>query len=124
MKRPGLSHSHGWTQSQRSVPGCSSSGRLCFPTQEGLCRHWLHSEMWWPCLFEGQAHIAWDDYEKDYSDLPREVLAPHAALEGAKEVTRRLEASEASYRACFGGVCPLHPPKAARDPKTAGKFVQ
>ena len=62
------------------------------------CRHWLHSEMWWPRLFKGSAEIAWDDYEKDYSDLPREVLAPHAVLEGAKEATRQLEASEAAYR--------------------------
>jgi hypothetical protein len=35
------------------------------------CRHWLHSEMWWPRLFRHQGAIAWDDYEKDYSDLPR-----------------------------------------------------
>ena len=34
-------------------------------------RHWLHSEMWWPRLFRHQGAIAWDDYEKDYSDLPR-----------------------------------------------------
>ena len=37
------------------------------------CRHWLHSEMWWPRLFASHEEIAWDDYEKDYSDLPAEV---------------------------------------------------
>ena len=63
------------------------------------CRHWLHSEMWWPRLFKAHTPIAWDDYEKDYSDLPREVLQQHHALEGAKEATRHLEASEASIRA-------------------------
>ena len=63
------------------------------------CRHWLHSEMWWPRLLRGHSPIAWDDYEKDYSDLPKEVLEQHAVLEGAKEATRQLEASEASIRA-------------------------
>ncbi len=36
-------------------------------------RHWLHSEMWWPRLLVHQPAVAWDDYEKDYSDLPREA---------------------------------------------------
>ncbi len=29
--------------------------------------------MWWPRLLVGQPAVAWDDYEKDYSDLPREA---------------------------------------------------
>ena len=29
--------------------------------------------MWWPRLFSSHAPIKWDDYEKDYSDLPAEV---------------------------------------------------
>lgn len=44
---------------------------------EVLRRHWLHSEMWWSRLFDHHGEIAWDDYEKDYSDLPEEVLAKH-----------------------------------------------
>lgn len=40
-------------------------------------RHWMHSEMWWPRLFAGGPAIEWDDYEKDYSDLPQPVLAVH-----------------------------------------------
>jgi hypothetical protein len=40
-------------------------------------RHWMHSEMWWPRLFAGGPTIEWDDYEKDYSDLPAPVLAAH-----------------------------------------------
>ena len=40
-------------------------------------RHWMHSEMWWPRLLKQHADIAWDDYEKDYSDLPEEVLQRH-----------------------------------------------
>jgi len=58
------------------------------------CRHWLHSESWWPKLFKDGPEIAWDDYEKDYSDLPAHVMAEHAVLEGAKEATRQLEAGE------------------------------
>lgn len=37
----------------------------------------MHSEMWWPRLFVGGPAIEWDDYEKDYSDLPPPVLAAH-----------------------------------------------
>jgi hypothetical protein len=40
-------------------------------------RHWMHSEMWWPRLLKQHGEIAWDDYEKDYSDLPEEVLRKH-----------------------------------------------
>lgn len=29
--------------------------------------------MWWPRLLSGHAAIQWDDYEKDYSDLPPQV---------------------------------------------------
>lgn len=39
----------------------------------------MHSEMWWPRLFVGGPAIEWDDYEKDYSDLPAPVLAAHQA---------------------------------------------
>lgn len=46
-------------------------------TRTQLCRHWQHSEMWWPRLLRCHGEIAWDDYEKDYSDLPEEVLARH-----------------------------------------------
>lgn len=42
-----------------------------------LRRHWQHSEMWWDRLFREHGNIEWDDYEKDYSDLPEEVLQKH-----------------------------------------------
>ena len=45
-------------------------------------RHWMHSEMWWPRLFKAHGEIAWDDYEKDYSDLPEEVLQRHRWVGG------------------------------------------
>lgn len=59
------------------------SGARCAPRQPArtcrprACRHWMHSEMWWPKLLRQHAEIAWDDYEKDYSDLPEEVLQRH-----------------------------------------------
>ena len=61
-------------------------------------RHWLHSEMWWSRLFHHHCEISWDDYEKDYSDLPAEILQHHHALEEQREGTRQLEAAEKSVR--------------------------
>ena len=37
------------------------------------CREWQHSETWWPGLFQHHQPIQWDDYDKDYSDLPLQV---------------------------------------------------
>ncbi len=37
------------------------------------CREWQHSETWWPRLFQHHQAIQWDDYDKDYSDLPLQV---------------------------------------------------
>lgn len=37
----------------------------------------MHSEMWWPRLFAGGPAVEWDDYDKDYSDLPQPVLVAH-----------------------------------------------
>jgi hypothetical protein len=63
-----------------------------------VCRHWMHSEMWWPRLFRHHGEIAWDDYEKDYSDLPYEVLVPHKVAELAKDAVRQLEAADKDRR--------------------------
>ncbi|GAX82303.1 hypothetical protein CEUSTIGMA_g9732.t1 [Chlamydomonas eustigma] len=46
---------------------------------ELLSRSWRHAEMWWPRLLNGHPDISWDDYEKDYSDLPAEILYEHKA---------------------------------------------
>lgn len=59
-----------------------------------MVRHWLHSEMWWPKLFHGGPEIAWDDYEKDYTDLPAPILEAHAAVEAEREVNRQIEAGD------------------------------
>ena len=58
----------------------------------------MHSEMWWPRLFRHHGEIAWDDYEKDYSDLPREVLEPHAVAELERDVVRQLEGADKDRR--------------------------
>lgn len=58
---------------------------------EVLHKHWMHSEMWWSKLFEGHADIAWDDYEKDYSDLPEEVLERHHISEAKREEQKQVE---------------------------------
>ncbi|DBA65944.1 TPA: hypothetical protein ACH3X2_002968 [Trebouxia sp. C0005] len=38
-----------------------------------LRKEWQHSETWWPRLFQHHQPIQWDDYDKDYSDLPLQV---------------------------------------------------
>jgi len=57
-----------------------------------------HGESWWPRLFAHHPSIAWDDYEKDYSDLPAPVLAAHMALEAKDAVAKALEAPEKRSR--------------------------
>ena len=44
--------------------------------------------MWWPRLLEGHPDLSWDDYEKDYSDLPSEELRRHQ-YERAEEERRQ-----------------------------------
>ena len=44
------------------------------------------------------AEIAWDDYEKDYSDLPEPVLRTHLQLEAKESCTQRLESAENRVR--------------------------
>ncbi|GAB4817977.1 hypothetical protein N2152v2_005023 [Parachlorella kessleri] len=65
---------------------------------EVLHKHWEHHQMWWPRLFRHHGEIAWDDYEKDYSDLPEEVLQRHRVTEAIKEGEQQLENSERTQR--------------------------
>lgn len=58
----------------------------------------MHCEMWWPRLFRHHTSIAWDDYEKDYSDLPEVVLQKHRLNEAFKEEERRIEGVERGKR--------------------------
>jgi hypothetical protein len=54
----------------------------------------MHSEMWWERLFKSHSAIAWDDYEKDYSDLPPEVLEKHRIQEAIGEEAKQLDYKE------------------------------
>lgn len=65
---------------------------------EVLKSHWKHSEMWWSKLFENHPEIAWDDYEKDYSDLPAEVLERHRIREAQKEEVKQIESKDEKRR--------------------------
>ena len=58
----------------------------------------MHSEMWWPRLFKGHATIEWDDYEKDYSDLPAEILKPHFCERAIEDDRQRQEHLEKEKR--------------------------
>lgn len=71
-------------------------------------RHWLHSEMWWPKLFTAHGAIAWDDYEKDYSDLPSEVLERHRCNDWACAMLTKAEIAAIS---CGAAPAPRLPPK-------------
>lgn len=65
---------------------------------EVLKSHWKHSEMWWSKLFEDHPEIAWDDYEKDYSDLPEEVLKRHRIKEAQREEVKQIESKDEKRR--------------------------
>lgn len=65
---------------------------------EVLKSHWKHSEMWWSKLFENHPDIAWDDYEKDYSDLPEEVLERHRIREAQKDEVKQIESKDEKRR--------------------------
>jgi hypothetical protein len=86
-----------WTH----MGGCGEDGCLVTMTKmnlEVLQKHWMHSEMWWSKLFDHHPDIAWDDYEKDYSDLPAEVMERHRIKEAQKEETRQLESKDERRR--------------------------
>ena len=70
---------------------------------EVLQKHWMHSEMWWSKLFDDHPDIAWDDYAKDYSDLPEEVMERHRIKEAQKEETRALESRDEKRRKRLAG---------------------
>ncbi|KIY96893.1 hypothetical protein MNEG_11071 [Monoraphidium neglectum] len=63
-------------------------------------RPWRHSECWWPRLFAGDAAvIAWDDADKDYSDLPHEIEALRLREEALEEAQRHVAAGDKRTRA-------------------------
>lgn len=66
----------GWTYSGGSgEAGCVL--QLSKLNLELLQRPWQHSESWWPRLLLVHPQVAWDDGDKDYSDLPEPVRRVH-----------------------------------------------
>jgi hypothetical protein len=61
---------------------------------ELLSRAHQHAEMWWPKLCTHHCEIQWDDYEKDYSDLPPEIMQLHAKNEEQSKLLNNLEYKE------------------------------
>merc|ERR1719375_223961 len=61
---------------------------------ELLSRSHQHAEMWWPKLCEHHCEIQWDDYEKEYSDLPAEIMRQHAKNEEQSKLLNGLEYKE------------------------------
>ena len=60
--------------------------------------HWEHANSWWEKLFKVHVPIKWDDYDKDYSDLPQEIKKRHAFREAQHEVIRNLEHFDKTWK--------------------------
>lgn len=65
---------------------------------ELLSRSHQHAEMWWPKLCAHHCEIQWDDYEKDYSDLPDPIMKQHANNEEQSKLLNNLEYKERMKR--------------------------
>ncbi len=61
---------------------------------ELLSKSHQHAEMWWPKLCVHHSEIQWDDYEKDYSDLPPEIMKQYANREEQSKLLNDMEYGE------------------------------
>ena len=50
--------------------------------------------MWWPKLCVDHTEIQWDDYEKDYSDLPDPIMRQYQKNELQTKVLNQIEYDE------------------------------
>ena len=57
-----------------------------------------HADMWWDRLFSAHCKIAFDDYDKDYSDLPAPIMNTHLAFEHSKQSVSHIEFEETQER--------------------------
>ena len=57
-----------------------------------------HADMWWDRLFSAHCKIAFDDYDKDYSDLPAPIMNTHLAFEYSKQSVSHIEFEETKER--------------------------
>ena len=86
-----------WTINDADEPGAITM-YLCKMNLELLAEYWELSHSWWEKLFTHHAGIQWDDYDKDYSDIPTEVREHHARQEAKSEEVRRIERSDEHLR--------------------------
>jgi hypothetical protein len=56
---------------------CDMQGDCQVTDTTACCREWQHAESWWPRLLRHHEATRWDDYDKDYSDLPDPLLQLH-----------------------------------------------
>jgi hypothetical protein len=61
-------------------------------------KHWQHNRMWWQQLFDHHAQIVWDDYDKDYSDLPEPIMMEYKRNEARRDEERHLDHAEKEVR--------------------------
>ncbi|CAL6276860.1 unnamed protein product [Bathycoccus prasinos] len=57
-----------------------------------------HADMWWDRLFSAHCKIAFDDYDKHYSDLPAPIMNTHLAFEHSKQSVSHIEFEETKER--------------------------
>lgn len=57
-----------------------------------------HASTWWPKLFTSHTEICWDDYEKDYSDLPPASMVAHVTIEHRESLAHQIESSHRRTR--------------------------
>ena len=92
---------NGWWPSEESTWTYDEDGLWLYLRKmnlELLRKSSEHGEMWWPRLFAHHGTIAFDDYDKDYSDLPQEILATHHRIEAEREHQSQLDDKERTVR--------------------------
>eukprot|EP00958_Prasinococcus_capsulatus_P018088 scaffold2088_cov399-Prasinococcus_capsulatus_cf.AAC.56 len=60
--------------------------------------YWEHANSWWEKLFTEHVPIKWDDYDKDYSDLPSDIRRIHDVREAKMDEVRALEHKEKTWK--------------------------
>ena len=74
--------------------------------------------MWWQQLYDHHAQIVWDDYDKDYSDLPAPIMEEYRRNEALQDETRHLEHTEREARQALQDRN-VRPTRRPRQPRSA-----
>jgi len=80
-----------------AVKGVNEDGLVVYLKKmnlELLSKSHQHAEMWWPKLCKHHGDICWDDYEKDYSDLPEPIMRQYLANEAQTKLISNIEYKE------------------------------